>query len=354
VLALVLLVLTAALDGLRLWSGIGRVELVLPGSGGTATNYLLVGSDSREFVSSLSDEIRFGKAAWTVGERADMLVVVHVPATGPAVLLNVPRDTVVRFPGNSGIHRLSLALTKGEQYLIDVFCSSLGIGIDHLVLVGLDGFRKLVDAVGGIELDLPAPIREPYVGLAPIGPGRTHLDGDQALALLRSRHPEELVEGRWQQVRSGIGARLTHGEQVLAALAPRVDDRSRSWLGVRSLVSAVGGSVRVDSNAGYSDMRHLATALEGLSGTRMTPGVTLFEQLPVDAHDGPAPAALLRPEATGLLESFGAGNNPRCPLRPERLTAEHPGIDPDEVLRRPSQDASGSSVAPSTQNRNGR
>ena len=307
---LVLLIGVVAADAFRLWHGIRRVDLTMPGAGDGAENFLLVGSDSRAFVGSGADASSFGRADEVTGQHADMMLLVHVPTSGPAVVVSVPRDLVVDLQG-SGAHRLTMALAQGPQVLVDAFCSSLGLGIDHVVIIDFEGFRKLIDAVGGIDLDLPAPIRDTYTGLEIDAAGSHHLDGAEALAFARSRHAETRDGSTWVSMPDGSLGRADRGQVVLTALGPSLQARSSSWWGMHQLLAAVSGSVTVDAGAGRSDASTLARALHDSSDDRDQGGVV---QLPATVQEGPAPLAHLAPGSDAVLNALGGGADPGCPL----------------------------------------
>lgn len=313
----VLLVLTVvvAVDAVRLWRGIDRVDMRLPGAGGGAHNFLLVGSDSRAFVDSGADAASFGDAASVTGQHADMMMLVHVPESGAPVVMGVPRDLVVDLAG-SGEHRLTMALAQGPQVLVDAFCSSFGLGIDHVVIIDFEGFRKLIDSVGGVDLDIAAPIRDTHTGLDITEVGPHHFDGAEALALARSRHAESLVDGVWVPMPEGSLGRAERGQALLTGLAPVVQSRSSSWWGMHQMLSAVSGSVTVDSAAGRGDESTLAAALRASSEHRDDGGVV---QLPATVVEEPVPLARLAPGAGDVLDRVGTGANPACPApaRPE-------------------------------------
>jgi hypothetical protein len=127
---------------------------------------------------------------------------------------------------------------------VDALCG-LGIAADHLVAVDLAGFAGTVDAVGGVRVDVPAAVRDPLAGLELAAGSRT-VDGDTALALVRSRHPEHLVDGRWSADAVDPDDRAASAGAMLSALA----DAARSALGRPSRVPALGwavsGAISVD------------------------------------------------------------------------------------------------------------
>lgn len=305
-IVLAVLLLAVGADGFRLWHGVTRESLVLPGAGAGATNYLLIGSDSRSFVDGSADAASFGTDATVPGQRADMILLLHVPAEGRPTLLSIPRDLVVDMPGR-GSHRLTLSLTISPQMLVDTVCHAFGLGIDHLVIVNFDGFRNLVDVVGGVDIDVPTPMRDTMTGLDVENAGPHHFNGDEALALVRSRHA--LVpdgNGSWHPAADGAGSRVEHGQALMKALGPPLHAMSGSIVGLHRLAGALAGTVTVDAGAGPMDARNLGNALQA-ADSQGTPVA-----LPIALQDGPIPTAHLDRGATEILRSVGAGSNERC------------------------------------------
>jgi LCP family protein required for cell wall assembly len=306
--ALFAVIVTAAcLDAFRLLSRVDRVDLEMTGSGMDGTNYLLVGSDSRSFVRTRQDLEQFGAPNEVTGERADLIMVLHLPeGGGTPSLVAIPRDLLVTVSGE-GDRRLALTYEAGPQGLVDALCSSLGLGIDHFLGLGFDGFRRLVDEVGGIDITVPYAIRDRMSGLNLETAGEHHLDGTAALALVRSRSAEEYIEGAWTSVVDGATSRQRNGELVLRALGARVGTRSGP-LDWRKLLDASGAALTVDSGFGIADARQLQSGLRALDKDQVV-GV----QLPSTTLDGPVPVARLAPDAVQVLASVGAGTSEKCP-----------------------------------------
>jgi LCP family protein required for cell wall assembly len=117
-------------------------------------NLLVVGSDTRQ---GLRDG-GFGQAA---GQRGDVLIVVHlVPAARHATVLSIPRDLYVAVAGTGGSAKINSAFNRGPGQLVQAIQQSLRIPIHHYLLVNFDGFREVVDALGGISMYFPRPVRD--------------------------------------------------------------------------------------------------------------------------------------------------------------------------------------------------
>jgi LCP family protein required for cell wall assembly len=148
--------------------------------------------------------------------------------------LSIPRDTYAEIPGNSP-QKINAAYSFGGAALqIKTVEQFLGIKIDHVAIIDFTGFEKLIDAVGGVEVNLPHKLCADISGGAGHGQGgvtlRLHkgentLDGEKALAYARVREPSECPgpgksayafgyndfnrEQAQQQVINGIKDRLT-------------------------------------------------------------------------------------------------------------------------------------------------
>src|SRR4029450_1378549 len=95
------------------------------------------------------------------GQRGDVILLVHlVPATHRAWMLSIPRDLYVPEAGTGDRAKINSALARGPEQLVETIKAASGIPVSHYVLVDFDGFRAVVDAVGGLRLDFPSPVRD--------------------------------------------------------------------------------------------------------------------------------------------------------------------------------------------------
>jgi len=138
-----------------------------------------------------------------------------------------------------------------------VLCG-LGIPTDHLVTVDPRGFAAMVDAAGGLDVDVPQPVRDTYTGLELDRAGRQHVDGLTVLAMVRSRQPEHLVDGRWVPAPVDPDGRATEAGAVLSALVGQVHGALvRPWR-LQRLGWAAPGAVQVDSGTSAAELAALA------------------------------------------------------------------------------------------------
>lgn len=144
-----------------------------PGKGGQT--FLLVGVDSRSELPTTGTDAK--APPWRPGaQRSDTMMLVHLPKDhSTAYVVSLPRDSWVDIRGH-GRAKLNAAFSwGGPPLLIDTVQRLTGVRVDHLAVIDWSGFRKLTDAVGGVDLSVAgAPAR--------------HMNGEQALAYVRERH----------------------------------------------------------------------------------------------------------------------------------------------------------------------
>jgi len=175
-------------------------------NGQETINFLLIGSDQRHGASFRTDT---------------MVIVILRPNDGQVSLISIPRDLWVSIPGSEN-QRINTAYENGELngypgggagLLKDTILYNLGIRIDHTALVDFDGFRQIVDTLGGVDVPVSCaytdwrlidpsydPNNENNWALYTAGPGLLHMDGDLALWYARSRQKSsDFDRGRRQQ-----------------------------------------------------------------------------------------------------------------------------------------------------------
>lgn len=254
VLAVLALLLVAVGADLALLMGrVDEVAVDLDADDADGRTWVLVGLDGREHLPAGADPADFGTPGAVPGARADVVVVVHQTDAGTTAL-SVSRDLLVV----SG-ERLALTWLDGPEATVAALCS-LGIPTDHLVTVDLAGFTDVVDAVGGLDVAVPAAVRDEPAGLWLPRAGRHHVDGTTALALVRSRHPEHLVDGAWVPAPVDPDGRAGTAGTVLAALMDRVRAAQSRPTRLQSLAWAASGAVAADAETSPTDLLELARA----------------------------------------------------------------------------------------------
>ncbi|AZS86850.1 LCP family protein [Streptomyces griseoviridis] len=233
---------------------------------GEGTNYLIVGSDSR---AGMSDEdkkkLHTGSAE---GQRTDSMMILHVGGSGDT-LISLPRDSNVTIPtfkgsesgkvkGPLGPNKLNAAYAfDGPTLLVRTVEYNTGLHIDHYVEIGFAGFANIVDAVGGVDIEIDKAFKDKYSG-ADFQAGKQTLDGQQALAFVRTRHAFAASDLQ----------RTKNQQKFLSALAHQVATPS-TVLNPFKLYPTLGAgldSLTVDKDMSLWDLASMFWAMKGVSG----------------------------------------------------------------------------------------
>ncbi len=184
----------------------------------SATNILIMGSDSRSGAGNTG----YGKVS---GARSDTTLLVHIyKGRKAATIVSIPRDTYVKLPpctdskGNQyGVWsaKFNAAFSEaGPICTIKTVESVTGVPINKFMVLDFNGFKQVVDAVGGVEVCLTSPVYDPVrKGIGGSGlnlpAGYSTISGKQALAFVRAR--ESLGDG------SDIG-RIKRQQEFLSSM----------------------------------------------------------------------------------------------------------------------------------------
>lgn len=141
--------------------------------------------------------------------------------------------------------------------LIDAVRQVTGLPVQHYVEVNFEGFARLVDMVGGIDVLLPGPIRDLRIGLS-LPAGQVHLDGRRSLQLVRARNVEELRSGRWVVVSTGDIDRISRQQRLLSALLDKMSHAGP--LTLLRIARGLAAGTQVDDRLESRDMIHAAEA----------------------------------------------------------------------------------------------
>ncbi|WEB39551.1 LCP family protein [Streptomyces yunnanensis] len=258
-------------------------------------NILLLGSDSRA-----GQNAEYGADAG--GARSDTAMLVHL-AKGrrEATVVSIPRDTMVTRPAcplpNGRASRAATATMFNSAYSVGGSACAvktveqLGrVRIDHVLDVDFTGFKKLVDAVGGVTVTTDQAIhdRDSHLDLEA---GRHRLDGEQALGLVRTRH--SIGDS------SDLG-RIKLQQKFMAALAQQLSGSGLLTDPVRlyQVADAATSALTTDKALGSAQaLLGLARSLADLQPSRIA-----FRTLPVGPYPkDPNRVAVKRPEADALF-----------------------------------------------------
>ncbi|MFN6518923.1 MAG: LCP family protein [Nostoc sp. CreGUA01] len=184
-----------------------------------------------------------------------MLLIKFDPETKKIVMLSIPRDTRTEVEGY-GVKKINAANVDGGPALTAKSVSNLlgGVGIDRYVRINVLGVGKLIDALGGVTVYVPKDMKYQddsqhlYINLKA---GKQHLNGDQALQLLRFRHDELGDIGRIQRQQMVMRALMDQTlNPATVAQLPKVLDVVKEHidtnLTVEELVALLGFGVRTN------------------------------------------------------------------------------------------------------------
>ena len=273
VLAAVLVVATAV-AAVGLWRAAPRVEHLgdpfeeIPAAAratadpaaGEAMNILVIGSDSRA-ESSAAEDGGTASLDWRAGgQRSDVLMVAHLSADGrTAQVVSIPRDSWVPVPGY-GTTKVNAAFSYGGAALAVQTVEQLtGVRIDHVAAIDFDGFARVTDALGGVDICVPQTTTD---GIGTVEAGCQRMDGQQALEYVRQRKTlpggdfdRQRRQQNWMRsVITGVTEQDVAGDPLEAA---RV---------VRQLAS----SVQTDDGLGEAQLVQLALSHRSLRADDVT------------------------------------------------------------------------------------
>jgi LCP family protein required for cell wall assembly len=231
-------------------------------------NYLLVGSDSRQFVETDEEAESFGDPDEETGKRSDTIMLIHVePRAGRSTILSFPRDLWVNIPGGIGNQKINAAFNSdlggGPDTVIATLSSNFGIDVNHYLEVDFVTFREIVDSLGRVPVYVDRPAMDEFTGFIAVKAGCHYLDGTQALTYVRSRHLKYLNEatGRLEEdPRQDIG-RIERQQDFLRRLAGMVVSESLDDpFKARDLTRDVVDHLRVDDGFTTRDALDLVAA----------------------------------------------------------------------------------------------
>ena len=170
------------------------------------TNWLLVGSDSRTGLSE-KDVERLGTGGDLGTTRTDTIMLLHIPLSGEATLVSIPRDSYVPIPGY-GYDKINAAFAfGGAPLLAQTVEENTGLRVDRYAEIGMGGLANVVDAVGGVEVCVQEAIDDPLANLN-VQPGCQEMDGATSLGYVRTRATAQGDLDRVMRQREFLGALL--------------------------------------------------------------------------------------------------------------------------------------------------
>jgi len=235
------------------------------------------------------------------GFRADVIMLALIPANGSHLsLISLPRDLYLDDPCGTGRERINAALNgcgevSGPNLLAITVEDFTGVPVDHFILFDFDGFARVIDAAGGVEICVDHYTydtkTDPELALLA---GCSDVEGEMALSWVRSRHTRQVVEGVDQTV-PGVNdlTRNARQREVVLQLLGRLSSFPNPAELV-GLVEAVPGAFTL------SDSLSLSTAIGLAWDLRGAPISSVYTpEIPVSFYQTSTGAQVLLP-----IESF--------------------------------------------------
>lgn len=253
-----------------------------PGETTTTTTIPLVEPDAANFLVTGADngacddqtDATIGDRS-DIGERSDTIMIWRVnPVANQLAVLSFPRDLLVDLPsGRKG--RINEAYRRNDpSLLIDTIQRNFGVPVDHYIQIDFCAFKRLVDAVGGVEIPFEAPAYDEKSGFVVDTTGCVNLDGDMALAYARSRYyyyEDPVGSGEFKQDPTSDFGRIARQQDFLRrVIAKVVNDGLYSPDVATAIINANAEYIVTDAELTPRRMLEFAATLRSLDPTTVT------------------------------------------------------------------------------------
>lgn len=190
--------------------------------------------------------------------RSDSIMLVRIdPQKKKATLVSIPRDLRVDM-GKYGTQKINAAYALGGPTLAVKTVQKLsGVKISHYAEIDMDGMEEVVDAVGGVTVNLGVAVKDPKYTKLDLPAGKVKLDGKKAALLCRARHA-------YDSYGAGDFYRAANQRAVIAAVAKKV--LSSDVATMTKTVTAMADMVHTDMSA--TDIVSLASEMRGMDTSK--------------------------------------------------------------------------------------
>ncbi|WP_312116684.1 LCP family protein [Brevibacillus reuszeri] len=232
-------------------------------------SFIVLGSDNRPETGSMNTDV--------------MIVAVANPQTKKVTMVSIPRDTRVKIPGYRDYHKINAVYANGEaerrqaernnkvptedgiSLTKKTLNEILGIPIEHYVAIDFDGFKAVVDELGGVEVDVDRklvyddPTDNTHINLSP---GLQKLNGEQALGYVRHRH-----DNRGTKYYSSDFDRNRRQQEVIKAIV----DKVASVEGLTKVFNIMDvGAKNIHTDLSKDQIKGLAFDFKGFNSSTVT------------------------------------------------------------------------------------
>ena len=228
-------------------------------------NILMVGSTSR--CALKVQNAAYGLCSEGVnGVNSDVIMILHVdPAHHRLALLSIPRDLFIPNARSEGPNKIDAGLFEGISQVVAAVQDDFGIPIQHTVSLNFDQFANVVDALGGINMSFPMSVFDAESGLNVQAATCVHLNGTQALQVVRARHLQykssstrSLYAEDWPQENLSDLARIRRNHEFLRVLGSAVAKQGLSNpITDINLINSVKADLTFDQSWAVTDMASL-------------------------------------------------------------------------------------------------
>jgi len=300
---------------------------------GAPYNVLVLGSDTRVGETAAQAQ-QFGNSTTAGGQRSDTIKIIHVdPQSGTASVLSIPRDTFVTLsgvPASSGVstkNKINAAFAAGPNDpnpngtgangVVTTIQNTFGIPINHWIVVNFFGLMDAVNGLGGINMNVPFPVRDygdcnangvysNCTGLDIQTTGCQKLTGAEALALSRSRHFEWYQNGVWHSDYSSDIGRIERQNLVIEAVVNKAKS-TYNPIAAASFIQSLTHDVTLDDQLGAGTLLSLAQRYHAFSGSSLVNYTLPTTGASYAPYGGEAVQVVNEPAATQMITQFLGG-----------------------------------------------
>jgi LCP family protein required for cell wall assembly len=235
-------------------------------------NILMVGSTSRCALAVQNPA--YGLCSQGVnGVNSDVIMILHAdPTTHKLALLSIPRDLFIPNARSTGANKIDAGLVEGLSQVVSAIEEDFGIPIQHAVSLNFDQFANIVDALGGINMKFPVSVYDAESGLNVQAAACVHLNGTQALQVVRARHLQydqgttSAYAQDWPQEAQSDLARIQRDHEFLRVLATATAKKGlTNPISDLSLINSVKADLTFDQSWSVTDMTNLVLAFHSIN-----------------------------------------------------------------------------------------
>jgi len=268
----------------RLSDVFGNRDNAPPAAKNNAQTYLIVGSDSRGDLKAGEGPQGRGKN-FVTGQRSDTVILAHLYGgkSNKVQMVSFPRDSVVQIPAYTDPktkktspaqrNRINQAFQiGGPALLVQTVQDLTGVRIDHYLQIDFNGFKSMVDKLGGVDVCLSKPARDRFSGIN-LSAGKHHINGDVALAFVRQR----------KGLAGGDIDRIKRQQQFLGSMIRKVFSAGvlANPLKLNGFLNVATSSLQADDGLEFKQLRDLALRMKSVGA-----GNVIFATIPITTSNG--------------------------------------------------------------------